>query len=272
MKVVKVIVSIFLGFMMFVAALLFSLLTTGRILFSGGSMAKMLEKSTEEYGSINLNGIDKSDDEVDMSEILQAVDAIDGYVSRKEIYRELGNFSSDVIKYFLGAKDDISTKSIKKLLNKVETKYKEETGSTVNFAPIYQAIDDSTKEVKRNMKDIDRDDREAIELLGKIYDNGLYAGIIVAFGVCAILMFAINKNLKPVYIHLAIITTLCSICNFIMMGVMNKIGEEEDFTGKIIAETIQKDFMIIAVGFIVLAIVFVILAITKKNKQQVITA
>ena len=270
MKALKVIASIILGCVMFVAALVFGVLTTMRIFFSAGSMGKMIEQAAEENGKISLNGVDKNSSDVGIEDLQKAIDVLDGYVSKKEIYKEFGIFSSDLVKYYFGAKDEVSSKSLKRLLEKVEKKYKEETNSTVNFDELYRMIDQSVVEAKNSIKNMDADDEQAMQFIGLAFNNGVYAGILVAFFVCGLLIFLVNKNIKPVCIHLAIVTILCALANFGMSGVAKKI-DTNDLMGEIISKTMQKDFMITALAFIIIAVVAIIIAATKKNKN-VITA
>jgi len=70
-----------------------------------------------------------------------------------EVYKEFGNFTSQILKYSLGTTDDIETKELKKVIKKAVKKYEEKTGESINLDALENSIDDEVKILKKEIKE-----------------------------------------------------------------------------------------------------------------------
>ena len=269
MKALKVLVSIFLGIIMFISVLLFGTITMVRTALSGDSIGRMIETAAKETDKIDLEDFFSNGGSVSTDELNKALDEMEEYVSREEVYEGVGDLANQLLKYYMGTVDEIDTTKVKKAVKKVAKKYEEKTGEKINIDDVEKEIDRVADEAKTELKQMSRDDRDKLELLGNIYNNGIYFGILGVFIVCAVLIVLINKSVTPLLIHLIIISIINAITNGILFIAFRFVPIENDEVSKIILSKIGNVFRNMAIFSAIAFVVFVILVIiVDKNKHK----
>jgi tetrahydromethanopterin S-methyltransferase subunit G len=267
MKALKTFISIILGFVMFILLGLFTVITSVRIILSGDSFGKIMQDLTNQNQDISIgNSFDTNS--LTSEELDRALDEIDNYVSRDEIYEALGNVSSQFIKYYIGAIDDIDTDEVKDLTEKIAKKYEEKTGERIDLSEINENIDKAKEEMKQEVKNTNSEELEKIQYLRYFFDNGIYFGIIIGFIICGLLIVLINKSIIPLFVHLLIITILNGIGFGIIFIATKFIPISDEAANVIIMNSINGLFTKILIGYIVAAVLLIIgLVIAKKTKK-----
>ena len=268
MKALKTFLSIILGTIMFILLGLFTVITSVRIILSGDSVGKILQGLTNQNQEINIaNSFDINT--ITSEELDKALDEIDNYISRDEIYTALGDVTSQFIKYYIGAIDDIDTDEFKELIEKIAKKYEEKNGEKIDLSEINENIDKAKEEIKQEVTK-DKEELEKIQYLRYFFNNSIYMGIIIGFIVCGLLIVLINKSITPLLVHLIIITVLNSIGFSIIFIAMKYIPVTADPANIIIIDSINELFTKILMVYIITAVLLIIsLTISKKRKKEV---
>ncbi len=271
MKILKGIFNVFLGFIMFIALAAFSSLTALRTMLSGDFLGNVIMTITEKSEELNIGSLVNSDETISTSELDKAMEEIDEYISKEEIYNQFGDLTSQFIEYYVGARDDIDTSELKATIKEVAKKYEDKTGEKIDVDSINVEIDSAKEKIKESTKE-NNSELEALRILSFIYNNTLYYGCIVVFVICAIIMVLVNKSILPLIKHLIIILVFNGIGNGVLGFAVTKVIGDMDTTTMTIIENLKDVFMkiaIISVIVVVLLIVlFIILKVIQKNKNN----
>ncbi len=229
----------------------------------------MVETAAKETDEIDLEDFFRNSGSVSTDELNEALEEMQEYISKKEVYEGVGDLASQLLKYYMGAIDEIDTTNIKKTMKKVAKKYEEKTGEKINLDEIDKEFDRLAEEAKSELKSMPREDRDRLELFGNIYNNGIYFGLLGVFIVCAVLIVLINKSVTPLLIHLIIISIINAITNGILFIAFRFVPIENDEMSKIILSKIGNVFRNMALFSAIAFIIFVVLVIViDKNKHK----
>ena len=267
MKALKVLLTIFLAIVMFFSVTAFSVLTALRVVTSKNFLAANIKDVTDTDKFDITTIIDDGD--VSIDEFNEAMDELEEYISREEMSNIIGDFSSQIIRYYVGINDSIDVSNVKKTLKEVAKKYEKKTGEDFDLDAAYADIDQAVKDVKASVKDMNKNDKETLDILRAIFSNKLYYGTIAAIIICALLIIVVNKSIKPLVIALIPI----SITNAAGTGIFALGSKAANTTVTGIEAIIVKNlsgvflkFFLVDIAIIILMIVLLIL-LEKKEKQ-----
>ena len=273
MKALKVFVTIILGIITVILAGAFTILTAGKILFSGSNISNITKDVVKESGKLNFGEFIDKDATITSNELTDAISKMEEYgIDVDEVYKQFGNFTSQILKYSIGATDEIDTKEVKKAAKKAAEKYEKKSGEAIDVNEIDESIDDAVKDIKEQVKQEKRGNRTAFEVMSFIFDNKTYFGILFGMIICLVLTVLINKNIVPVCV-ISIVTSILGIIGNVGLSVLTKfIPREGDLMLDIVFEHMAKIFLGIAIAFIVILIISIVaIAITSKNKKTITT-
>lgn len=273
MKVLKAILTVILSFIMFVAVVAFGVMTCVKIILSSNSISEIITDVARESDEIDLGVVIKDVNSIETEELDKALEEIEEYISKEEVYEEIGELTSQIIKYYVGATDEIDTSSIKKTIEKISKKYEEKTGESIDLTEINDGIDEMEKELKEEIETMNEEDREKLEILSLVYNNNVYFGVIFTLILCAVLIVVINKSVKPLLVIGIILSFFSAIGNGIITALFTELSIEGDRTDAIITNSVASVFRntaIISVGLIVLFIVLLIVLNKTKPKQNTV--
>jgi len=274
MKALKIIGSLFFGFILTIALISFCVLTASRTVVSGKFLGKMVEELPAENQKIDGVTIPGADLEISDEDFDQVLDEIEEYVPKKRVYREIGNIASQLLKYYFGVIDDIDTTELKELIEEIGEKYEEKTGKDADIKEAKKSIDEAIVEFKKEAKSEDRDTKKVLEIVGFFYKDGLYFGLLAVIIVCAIIMILINQSFRPFAGHGIAISIINGIINGIF-GLLLKlaVANIDDKFGEYLADKISNVFLMMAgISFVVAFVFIVYLIITTPKKKTTVVA
>ena len=283
MKVIKVLLTIVLSVIMFVLVGTLGVITAGRILLSGNNIGNIAEKIVKESGDININEVLDSSGDIDVKELTDVIEKIDEYADMDEVYKEFGNFTSQILKYSLGTIDDIETKELKKVIKKAVKKYEAKTGESIDLDALDDSIDEEVKNLKKELKEerkssmnsSDESERIAFKILRTALDDKLFYGLIIGIVVIAAIIFLINMSVVPLCVSTIIISALGIIANAGLF-IITKVVEKEDLMMRVVMNNMSHIFLGIAIAFVILIILSIIgivvgVSISNKKKKVITT-
>ena len=272
MKALKVFITIILGIVMTVLVVTFGVLTAGRILLSGNNISNITKDVVKESGELNFGEFIDKDSTITSNELTEAISKMEEYgIDVDEVYEQFGDFTSQVLKYSIGATDEINTKAVKKAAKKAAEKYEAKTGDHIDVEEMEEGIDNAVKEIKQEMKQQRKENRTAYDILGFIFDNKTYFGILFGIIAIAVIIVLINTSIVPLCISTIVISIFGMIGNIALFVLTKFIPTEGDLMFEIVMKHMANIFIGIAVAFLVLLIISIVLIVISKNKKHPIT-
>jgi len=272
MKALKVFVTIILGIMTVFLVGVFGLLTAGRIVLSGNNISSIVKELAKETGEFDVKDIFGSDIQISSEEFDDAVSEMKEYgIDVDKIYDEFGDFASQVIKYSIGMSDEIDTKSLKKVLKDTAKKYEAKTGEEIDLDEIDKGIDEGVKEMKRDLRETKKENREGFAIMGAILGPKTYFGILIGIIVCAVLIILINKSVVPLAVTY-IVTSILGIfgnLGFFALARFTHAGSEKAVN--LILNSLSNIFLGIAGVFLVILVISIVAIVISKKQRKVIT-
>ena len=273
MKVLKVLASILLGFIMFVLVGVFGILTAGRIMLSGNNISNIVRDMAKESGEFNVGQINDNEVTFNSKEFQDAIAEMKKYdINVDEIYDEFGAFASQVIKYTIGATDEIDAESMKDVLKKAAQKYEEKTGEKIDLTEIDEGIDNGINEIKQDVKQARDENSEAFEIIETIFNTKTYFGILMGIFVCAVLIVLINKSVVPLCITFIITSILGIIANIGFFVITKVVPTDNDKIVDLILNSFSHIFLGIAVAFVVVLLISIVGIVFAKRQKKPVTA
>jgi len=272
MKVLKVLASIVLGIIIFVLVGIFGILTAGRIMLSGDNISNIIEDIAKESGEFNVGQINDNEVTFNSKEFQDAIAEMKKYdINVDEIYDEFGAFASQVIKYTIGATDEIDAESMKDVLKKAAQKYEEKTGEKIDLTEIDEGIDNGINEIKQDVEQAKDENREAFDIMASIFSSKTYFGILTGILVCAALLVLINKSIIPLCITFVVTGILGTIANVGFFIMTRLVPTEEDQIANLILNGFSNVFLGIAVAFVIIIFASLIGMLLVSRKKKTIT-
>ena len=269
MKVLKGFASVLLAGIMLVCLIAISGVLMFRVFLSGPSLAKIAKGMVEQDETFEISTMFDGA-EFNSSDLDDMMDELDEYISKDQMYEEVGELASQIIRYEIGVIDDIDGSSLKETLKEAAKKYEKKTGEDVDFDELEDNIDDAIKDLKKELKQSSDVPQDVANFFKVFYSNGILIGCIIVFVVCAILIVVMFKSVTPLLIHLAILGFLHGITNGALGLVMSAIPAEDEsmkfVIGPLKSIFLTTAFICIAVAVISI-ILIIILGVVKKNKQ-----
>ena len=273
MKALKIFLTFILGIALFVLIGTFGVLTASRIILSGNNMGSIAKDIVKESGKLNFGEFIDSKGEISTEELTNAISEMEEYIDVDDLYKEFGNFTSQVLRYASGASDDIETKELKKAIKKFAKKYEEKTGEEIDIDKVDEDIDNAVKDLKHDMKTMDSDAKRGLEILGIAYNNKIYFGVIIGIVVIGALIVLINQSIVPLCITTLVTSILGIIANGIIAVLTRLIPTDGDLISKVILNNITGVFIKVVLIFLVIIILSIVGIIVGKKikKPEVIT-
>ena len=268
MKVLKGFVSVILAFFMLLSLIAFSGILLFRVFLSGptlGGIAKSMVEQTDSFEMDSLFDGMKFDNE----EINNIFDEMSEYVSKEDLYNEIGDLANQMIRLAAGNINHIDGSHFKETIKEAAKKYEKKTGEDVDLQELDDSIDNAIKEMEKEARESNTP-AEVTSIFNTVYSNGTLITSVVVFVVCGLLIVVMFKSVKPLFIHLAIIGFLHGITNGVL-GILMSAIPLEDEEMKYFIEPIKGLFFktaLICVAVAIISIILIIvLSVVKKNKQ-----
>ncbi len=272
MKFVKGFITFVLGIMFFILVAAFGVLTVGRTFLSGNNIASITKEVVKESGEVNIGQFIDKNAKVSTNELTEAINEMEKYdIDVNEVYKEFGNFTSQIIKYALGSTDEIDTKQVKKAAHKAAEKYEAKTGEKINLDEMDEDIDNAVKEIKQEMKQQRRENRDAYEIISVVFNNKTYFGILIGFIVCGVLIVLINKSVVPLCVSTIVTSVLCIIVNGVLFIATKVVPNDGDMVLDIAIKNLSGILMVATCVFFIILVASIIATVVLKKQRKVIT-
>jgi len=269
MKALRILGSMFLGLIMLICLGIFSGLMVFRISLSGQTLGKIAMEMVENNNDLDLDSF-YNDLNLDQTELDGLLEDLDDYVSREEIYQQVGDLSSQMLKYQAGVIDKIDATDFKAFLKKVAKEYEKKTGEDIDIDDIDDIIDEAVEDMEDDVRADESFPTEVTQLFKTAYSNGPLITCAVVFIICALLIVLINKSVAPLFLHLFIVCLINGLVNGLIGGALNALlkASVDDESALVVMSAINGVFGKIALACIIVAIVSLVLFIVLKAKKK----
>lgn len=268
MKALKVFASIILAFFMLLSLIVFSGVLLFRVFLSGPSLGNIAKSMVEQNNTFEMDSLFDGM-KFDNDEINKIMDDMDEYVSKEEMYDEIGDLASQMIRYAAGNINHIDGTRLKETLKEAAKKYEKKTGEDVDLQELDDSIDEAIEELEKEARESETPP-EVTSIFNTAYSNGPLIGSAAVFVVCGLLIVVMFKSIKPLLIHLSILGFLHGITNGILSLAVGAIPIDDD-SMKFVIDPVKGLFMktsLICIAIAVISIILIIvLSVIKKNKQ-----
>ena len=268
MKVLKGFISVILAFFMLLSLIAFSGILLFRVFLSGPTLSGIAKSMVEQTDSFEMDSLFDGM-KFDNEEINNIFDEMSEYVSKEDLYDEIGDLASQMIRVAAGNTDHIDASHFKETIKKAAKNYEKKTGEDVDLQELDDSIDNAIKEMEKEARSSDTP-AEVTSLFNAVYSNGTLITSAVVFVVCGLLIVVMFKSVTPLLIHLAIIGFLHGITNGVLGILMSAIPIEEEAMKYFIAPIkglFLKTALICVAVAVISIILIIVLSVVKKNKQ-----
>ncbi len=268
MKVLKGFISVILAFFMLLSLIAFSGILLFRVFLSGPTLSGIAKSMVEQTDSFEMDSLFDGM-KFDNEEINNIFDEMSEYVSKEDLYDEIGDLASQMIRVAAGNTAHIDASHFKETIKKAAKNYEKKTGEDVDLQELDDSIDNAIKEMEKEARSSDTP-AEVTSLFNAVYSNGTLITSAVVFTVCGLLIVVMFKSVTPLLIHLAIIGFLHGITNGVLGILMSAIPIEEEAMKYFIAPIkglFLKTALICVAVAVISIILIIVLSVVKKNKQ-----